>query len=808
MRKTEPLPIDPYLDTVTAAFERRDNVILTAPPGSGKTTRTPAALLAKFRKILVLVPRRIAALSSATRIAEENGYTLGDEVGYQVRFESRCGPHTRLLFMTEGLFIKKINDPELWRDLELVVFDEFHERSSQLDLALGLCLEKQLLEENPKILVMSATLNTAALEAYLPEPELIEVEAAPHPLEIVYSKKSQRLACDFQFADLLQETLIGAVNNSQKDVLVFLPGLGEIRFIERQLQNRFGQFEIGILHGSVPLAEQKRILSPSGRRRIILATNVAESSLTIPSVDCVVDSGLEKKAVTESKIGFKRLELNRISLFSARQRAGRAARTGPGRCYRLWHELDERSMPAEIEPEILESDLLEESLTLLSAGIKNPDSFSWLDRPRRTFRSALEQLRRWGLIDDQADITPQGRQVQRCPLDIERGLLFTELAQAGFQKEAAAFLAFLETADFDRLNEIPDPAHPPLNDLGRRIESQLQRLRVTPETPEKDFRGTLIDLFFRRFPHRIAKRREGNQAVSSLGRGVELAPYLVGKTTDYFLLLSGREYTQALTKCDFAVGFTTAEFETHSRHNIQSTSEISYDTEKKRLYKVERRTAGNFVVNESAKTFLNAAEAREHTGPFLRAHFTELLAQHPHTPRYRLKLGFLRKKAGELGLAETDFTFMDRLEETLLESVVDSVGSLEDFFDLNLYEILLFHTPDGIRRDLQGLPDHFALPGGKQIQVDYESEQAPKIAARIQEFFGVKQHPTLLQGRLRFTVELLAPNYRPTQVTGQLDNFWKTSYLDVRKELKARYPRHAWPENPLEYVPEPRKPKS
>lgn len=801
------LPIDAFLSDITAAFAKHDNVILTAPPGSGKTTRTPAELMQVFKKIIVLVPRRIAALSSAARIAEENGLTLGHEVGYQVRFDSRCGPQTQLLFMTEGVFIKKINDAEMWKDLELVIFDEFHERSSHLDLALGLCSEKQLLEQKPKILVMSATLNTSKLQTYLDRPALIEVSAAPHPLEIIYSKKSQRLMCDFVFAEQLQEALTQAANRSQQDILVFLPGLGEIRFIERQLQGRFSQFEFNILHGSVPLAEQRRILAPSDQRRIILSTNVAESSLTLPSVDAVVDSGLEKKAVTESKIGFKRLELNRISQFSAKQRAGRAARTGPGVCYRLWHELDERSMPEQIEPEVIESDLLEESLTLLSAGVSNPDSFSWLDRPKKTFKSALEQLRRWDLIDD-GGVTSKGQLVQSCPLDIERSVLFLELARAGWQKPGAKLMAFLETADFERLHEMPDLDDLPLTEQGRRIESQLLRLRMGSDantTSGRSFRLDLIEIFFRRFAHRIAKRKEGVQAVSSLGRGIELSKYLVSRETDYFALLSGREFTAALTKSDFAIGFSTAEFEALSAANLRVETKIDYDSEKRRLYKTERKLAGNFVVNESAKSFLNETESREHIGEFLREHFAELLAQHEQFARFEQRVNFLRKKAPELGYTGEDFDFLNDLTDRLHDSIEGSLSTVEDFFNLNLYELLLYQCPERIAADLRELPGHFALPSGKTIAVDYDSEQAPKISARIQEFFGVRSNPTVLGGRVRMTVELLAPNYRPAQVTSQLENFWKSSYLDVRKDLKARYPKHAWPENPLEYVPEKKK---
>lgn len=804
MQKTDALPIDSYLESVALAFKQSANVILTAPPGSGKTSRTPAYLLQHFKKIIVLVPRRIAALSSASRICDENQWTLGEEVGYQVRFENKTQTNTRLIFMTEGVFIKKLNDPKLWQDLELIVFDEFHERSSQLDLALGVCLEKQILEQSIKILIMSATLNTEKLQHYLPESTLVEVESAPYPLTMVYSKKTQRLMCDYQFADNLIETLQSAVNTCKKDILIFLPGLAEIRFISRSLESKFSSFEVAILHGSTPLAEQKRILAPTPQRRIILSTNVAESSLTLPSVDGVIDSGLEKKAITESKIGFKKLELTRISLFSAKQRAGRAARTGAGVCYRLWHELDERSMDEQIEPEILNSDLLTESLTLASIGIKDPDSFSWLDRPKKSFKKALDQLRSWNLLDENFDITPKGRLVQSCPLDIERALLFIELAVAGFQPEAATFLGFVESTNFDKQTEAVNLESLHLNDAGLRIANQLSRLFITLEESEfKSFKDQIIHIFFRYFPHRIAQLKEGAQAVSSLGRGIELSSYLVTPQltppSRYFLLLSGRDYTPAITKCDFAIGVTADEFAKHSQQNVQLQTEILLDEERQKLYKIERKVSGNFVLSEGVKTFLTPAEVKEHFPVFLDRQFVELLSKNEPYQKYHSKIQFLQKRFSELGYNSNDFGFLADLSEQLKSSVIDTVTQLEDFYQLNIYELLLFLTPDKIKSDLLQLPDSFRLPNGKTVPIDYLSEQAPKVSARIQEFFGLQKNPTLLNDRLRMTIELLAPNYRPAQVTSQLENFWKTSYLEIRKELKARYPKHAWPEDPSDY---------
>ena len=791
------LPVDEHIDEILDAIDTHDSVILSAPPGSGKTTRVPAALYGEFKKIIILVPKRIAAISAASRIADENNWTLGREVGYQVRFENRSERHTQIVFMTEGVFIKKLQDPDLWTDLGLIIFDEFHERSSQLDLALGIALERQILEEKIKLLIMSATLDTVGLIKFLGKPKLLEVETAPHPLEIIKCKKSQRLKVDPQFSEVLLDTLKAATLRSKQDVLIFLPGLSEIRFIERAIAAKFKQFEICILHGSINLTEQKNILQGkiNSKRRIILATNIAESSLTIPGVDCVIDSGLVKKSVTEPKIGFKKLELSRISLFSAKQRAGRAARTGPGVCYQLWHESDERSMPSAIVPELLFSDLLEESLTLLSLGITEPDRFSWLSRPKKKFSEAIAQLQAWGLVN-----TEKGRIVQSVPLDLERSLLFVELSLLGLQKLASRFLAFLETTNFERLNEFPDFEMAELSELGKKIEGQLNRIRIRPETAtQAPFKAALIKIFFKNFPHRIAKRKDKNLAVSSLGRGVELLPFLAAPDSDYFLLLSGRDMTDALTKCEFAIGFSVAEFESYSAESIRQIIEIKFDLERRRLYKIEKKVVGLFVVSEAAKVFINELSEPSLFRDYFGKNFGELLGHHEHYKNYVTKVNFLRKKT------ESSFVYLDNLQLEAFNALDGSVDSINGFFETNLFEILLHITPEEVKRNLMLLPGQFTLPSGKTVSIDYESEQAPKISARIQELYGQSTNPTVLGGKIRMTIELLAPNYRPTQITSQLENFWKTSYFEIKKELKARYPRQAWPDDPNNYKHEPRK---
>ena len=817
MPKTN-LPIDQYLVEINESFNSFNNLILTAPPGTGKTTRVPPSLLNKFKKIIILVPKRIAAISAANRIAEENNWILGQQVGYQVRFESITNADSKLIFMTEGVFIKKLQDSKMWQNLDLIIFDEFHERSSLLDLALGFTLEKQILEQNVNLLIMSATLDTAPLQSFLSNgtkiAKHIHVVTPIYPLEIIKSKKPQRLIVDIQFTEHLTETLRNALIKSQKDILIFLPGLAEINYVKKHLLDNFKNIEVDVLHGSINLDEQKKIIHKSlnnnSKRRIILSTNIAESSLTLPSIDCIIDSGLVKKSVRENKIGFKKLETVRISHFSAQQRAGRASRIGPGYCFQLWHNLDERSMPDRIEPQILNSDLLEECLTLIALGINNPDHFSWLDKPKSSFQQVLKILEKWGLTD-----LNKGLLVQSTPLDIEKGLLFVELSLAGMQKKASKLLAYLETTNFDKLTAPIDLENIQLNEMGIKIENQLNRISVkqTIQT-DQSFKELLINLFFKYFPNKIAKRKEKNIAISSLGRGIELSSYLLNvnaKTTsgatsskvasraDYFLLLSGRELSSALTKCDFAIDFTAEEFEKFSSKNIQKHIEVDIDFERNKLFKIEKTMAGFFTISTASKTFIDEKQEPALFQKYLKINFLKLLNQHPDYKNYSKKINFLKNKTS------IDFNYLAELDQKIYDSISGTIKTIDDFFKLNLYDVILFSTPENLLNDLQQLPNQFRLPNGKTVNIDYETEQAPKISVRIQDLFGQNTNPTILNGRINITLELLAPNYRPTQITSQLESFWKTSYFEIKKELKARYPKHPWPDDPANFKHAPKK---
>lgn len=818
------LPIDSYLPSILEKFRAGKNLILKASPGSGKTTRVPAQLLRSYmssgettKKIIVLVPKRIAAVSAADRIAEENNWTLGNEVGYHVRFEPVFNSRTQLLFMTEGLFIKKATDPAFWDSIGVLIFDEFHERSSLMDIALGLAIEKQILCcENLKLIVMSATLNSAALEKFLPDHQTIDIEAPPYPLEIKYSAKPQKLVCDNDFYAAITQTAFTAWNAGKKDILIFLPGLGEMKKAESFISKKIPSVRIEILHSSVKLAEQKEILKLQPFRRVILATDIAESSLTLPSVDAVIDSGLRKVAIAETKIGFAQLDLQRISLFSAKQRAGRAARLGPGTVYRLWHESDERSMPEQIKPEILNSDLIEEILTLKSCDIDDVASFTWLDRPiEKTLNIALQKLKTWKLLNDKEQITDFGHTIQTLPLSLENSLLFFKLAESGFQKEAAYLIACLETADFSKL--FTDRLHTDENDLerlfassvlnpqGLKIKSQLEGFSIQKKEVASDFRKKLISIFFEVFPNRIAKKKAATEGLSSQGRGVSLKIGLEANDCDYYILLSGFNGPNNKTEISFAVGFSKEEFLYFSESAIQIQKNYQIDLLKRTIYKTEAKRIGHFVITESAKTPLSAKETFDMWPEIALVHSEILLQAHTDYLPFIDKMNFLNKKKDILKYDENLFSFLNDIGFKIMTELSNDIRSFDAFFAYPLLDLLLLHTPEPLRSDVRQLPDYLNLPSGKRSNLDYLSDNSPMVSVKIQDVFGWNLTPTLLDQRLTVTLELLAPNMRPTQVTQNLKQFWLVSYFEIRKELKARYPKHPWPDNPAEYKHEKRK---
>ncbi len=810
------LPIDSHLDQVLQLLQSQKPLILTASPGSGKTTRFPAALLEQniknkiSKKIIVIVPKRISAVAAADRIASENNWALGSEVGYQVRFDSRMTDQTKLLFMTEGLFLQKLNDPEFWLDIQTLVLDEFHERSSQIDLILGLAYEKYILDTNFNLVIMSATLHVEELKKYLGDCHNYDINHKPFPLEIIHHEKTQKLKCDDDFHKDLLQILQTAFKKTKKDILIFLPGLGEILKFKKTIENLFQTgTPIEILHGSVSLDEQKRIITAKNHRRIILSTNVAESSVTVQGVDCVIDSGLEKVKDFETKIGFSGLKLSRISQFSATQRAGRAAREKEGICYRFWHNVDERSMRKQSEPDILSTNLIYEILKLKQLGIDNIHSFSWLTKPSSIqINTATQKLKKWGLLDASENLTDLGEKISRSPISAEFGVLHESLKYQ-YPHFASVLVARLDQGQFEKqieeayksnesdFNVLTDESR--FSFLEKKLYQQLRPQSNNKTENTEQFLNDVIRSYIKNFPEKVIFKKSKTTGVSLNGRGIVISNQSSSTQSDYLIALSGKENHLDSTTITASLGFDKALAQKLFQDFSETKVSIEFDSLKKTFYKLEQKVFGSLVIADFGKvpikpTDLNQiwkSEFIKNPNVFFELHYQyESLSE---------KIHFLIKKSSQLKLTDQQASQLLNWKTLISETILEYYSQFDEFLNCDLYYLVHQSFDDDLNSFLQALPDSIKAPNSKTIKVNYTDEKAPLISLKIQDAFGWNETPQLASPiNLPFTLELLAPNMRPAQITNQLGLFWKNSYLDVRKELKARYPKHPWPEDPTQ----------
>ena len=808
------LPIDSHLDHVLQLLQSQKPLILTASPGSGKTTRFPAALLEQniknkiSKKIIVIVPKRISAVAAADRIASENNWTLGHEVGYQVRFESRMTDQTQLLFMTEGLFLQRLNDPEFWLGIHTLILDEFHERSSQIDLILGLAYEKYILDTNFNLVIMSATLHVDELKQYLGDCHNYDIDHKPYPLEIIYHEKTQKLKCDDDFHKDLLHVLQNTFKKTKKDILIFLPGLGEILKFKKTIENLFHtETAIDILHGSVSLDEQKRIITVKNHRRIILSTNVAESSVTVQGVDCVIDSGLEKVKIFETKIGFSGLKLSRISQFSATQRAGRAAREKEGICYRFWHSVDERSMKKQSEPDILSTNLIYEILKLKQLGIDNIHSFSWLTKPSSIqINTAISKLKRWNLLDTHENLTDLGKRISRSSVSAELAVLHESLKNQ-YPHLASVLVTRLDQGQFEKQIEeaqkLNESDFHVLTDESRfsfQEKKLYQQLRPTAKSQTESldqFLNDVIRSYIQNFPEKVIFKKSKTTGVSLNGRGIVISNQSTSTASDYLIALSGKENHLDSTTITASIGFDKALAQKLFQDFSETKVSIEFDSLKKTFYKLEQKVFGSLVIADYGKVPIKQNELNQIWKSEFIKNPTVFFELHHQYENLSNKINFLIKKSSQLKLSEQQTHQLLNWKTVISETILEYYSQFEEFLNCDLFYLIHQGFDDNLNGFLQALPDSIKAPNSKTIKVNYTDEKAPLISLKIQDAFGWNKTPQLASPiNMPFTLELLAPNMRPAQITNQLGLFWKNSYLDVRKELKARYPKHPWPEDP------------
>jgi ATP-dependent helicase HrpB len=841
--KKQTLPIDQYMPEIIESLKHHSSLVLSAEPGAGKTTRLPPAILQSLgpsiiKKVLVLEPRRIAAIAAAHRIAEENHWTVGAEVGYQVRFESQMTAKTSLIFLTEALLAKKIqNDPNL-EDVGAVIIDEFHERSQHVDLALGLLKELQTLSRpDLKIVVMSATLNHQPLCEFLETTNYFSVPGKTFPLQIEYLNSPLRLQTDSVFIEqvLNQIKLTVKTLASGEHLLVFLPGLGEIERIQREIESTSlaSHFLIYALHGNLPIAEQKLILQPSSKSKIILSTNVAESSLTIDGVTQVIDSGLQRRSTFDSRNGVSSLQLTKISQSSATQRSGRAARQKPGRCLRLWSKLDQQGLPIDDVAEIHRSDLSDAILILAQLGITDPLQFSWLESPQMDrLKMAFQQLKILKAIDPQGKLTPRGRRLSQWPLSPRLSTLMEEvLEQASTNPRALEIgcsiaAALSEPRFFRQMKHSTSasecditewlplvPKSPLVSKVYRQLlnlcekkRAEKNSLSIQEKTISQSDEDFIKKILLQSFPDRLARRRKsvGQQELSQKallmgGRGLVLDDNSSVKKSEYFIALEVFDSPGGAGDCKASLASGIREEWLQDLGKIESYERVDFDEDKKKFFKISGR---RLFLDESLFLPLGHEHSQAASKDLIQQQLSEVAKEHwdyfvrmnSHLEKWQKRLDFFQKYLGQDLLSEQN------KKEALAEA---SYGehSLEDVAKKDLiYFLQSKMSPQDLVDFESHCPVFFIAPTGSKIPINYDSEK-PVLEIRLQELFGQSSAPTICQGQCPLTIHLLAPNYRPVQVTQDLMSFWKNGYLEVKKELKSRYPKHSWPDDPLKAPP-------
>lgn len=809
------LPIDAALPQIAFALRDHRSVVIQAPTGSGKTTRVAPALLRNGLlgegMLLLLQPRRVAARACARMMASQLGESVGETVGYQIRFEKLAGPKTRILVVTEGILTRMLMGDPLLEGVSCVVLDEFHERSIHTDLALAMLRELQSLRDDLRVAVMSATLDAEPVARFLGDCPVITAEGRLFPLRISHLEPKPGTRLEEQVALGLRR-LWADPEDDGGHVLVFLPGAGEIRRTQEFLSSRDWDAELVPLHGSLSAREQDLALTASKRRRIILATNIAETSLTIEGVTAVVDTGYQKLALFDAGRATDRLDRVRISAASATQRAGRAGRTAPGRVVRLWSEQTQVMLAPQETPEIRRTDLTPMLLCVLQFHGPDLTSFPFFERPPTdALETAARILRMLGAVDVDGRLNRLGQRLADLPLHPRLAAILERAAAGGWQRQAATVCALLEERAprgevdlqrqyetyLDRDDRLWDPrARTAIAAAERQLERRVASLWPTARRQQGRLPAqVLAELMLAGYPDRLCRARAAGQGLMVGGRGV--VHELRGTDPAYFLALElverGSDRTAA--KADRILPVNLAEIQAVLKP--QERVGVVFDEERGAANGVRRLFHQDLLLQEKPAQNVPARDLEQALAEYTAANFAKCFQPDEEALSLLYRIRFAAHHLGEESWPKLD---EDGLI-ALLPQLCVGKRKLEELRRLDWRAALLdcLSWPQRQMLDRE-VPERLTVPSGSQIRIDYGAAFTdagyPVLAVRLQEVFGLADTPRVARGRVPLLFHLLAPNMRPAQVTRDLRNFWNTTYAEVRKELRQRYPKHSWPDDP------------
>ena len=831
------LPVEDILDSLKLHLSERHEVVLEAPPGAGKTTLVPLALMdepwLRHRKILMLEPRRIATRSAAHRMASLLNESPGQTIGYRMRLETKVTKQSKVEVITEGVLTRMLqNDPSL-DEVGLVIFDEFHERSVDSDLALSLCLKGRALfrdDHNPlKILVMSATLDSNATSELLGGAPVVKSQGQAYPVDIIYGSAMQ---ANERITDRMVVTIKQALDeNPRSSLLAFLPGQGEIRRIASELSNwifdrKLQGIHLHPLYGNLSIEEQQQAIEPlrgqqSNDQKIVLATNIAETSLTIDGVDVVVDCGLVREAKFNPSIGMMGLHTVKISKASSVQRAGRAGRLRPGKCYRLWSADQQLQLAAHGSAEILNADLAPMALQVLQWGVDDPTELSWIDPPPKgLWQQAIDLLRLLGAIEREAHgwlLTEHGKAMTSLPVHPRLAHLLLCGTAVGFIKPAALLASLIsdrdpfshDNADIGyRLDILNGKSHcPPMHkawfqrthQLAQQFEQQVSKVKrpskLSSLISAEQLPGYLLACAY---PERIARQRHSGGYQLANGRSANLMGHHHLASNGWLAIAEVSSMNRGNGDIiRSAVKLDEGLFDSALSNSIQLETIAEWDKQTNRFIAEEQQKIGMLILQSTrlntVPTHAKSAALIQH----IRKQGLSLLPWTAELSQWCARVSLLRS-------IEVDNNWPDVSDEALLATLEDwlapylnTVNLLNDFKKIKLAEILHALLPWDKQQILNTLaPTHLKVPSGSRIRIDY-SQSPPVLAVKLQEMFGCEQSPTIIGGKVSLLIHLLSPAGKPLQITQDLAGFWRSSYHEVKKEMKGRYPKHPWPDDPL-----------